>query len=781
MKAVIMAGGEGTRLRPLTCDLPKPMAHLCGRPVLEYILDLLEEHRILDAAVTLRYIPSAITAHFGEGYRSMRLSFSEEEKPLGTAGSVRLAVDSQWGGAGEDILVISGDALTDVDLSAALAFHRAHGAAATLVVKRVADPREYGLVEMETSGRVTGFLEKPGWGQADTDSANTGMYILSPEAIEAIPSDTPFDFAKDLFPRLLRDGLPLYAYETEDYWCDIGDLKTYLSCQRDILEGKVRTRLKPQDGIWTAAGMPPAGGFTLTPPVYIGRDVQIGAAAQIGPFAVLGDGCHIGNGAKVRGSVLQDGVYVGDRAALTGALVCRGASIRRGASLFEGSAVGAGAVVGEHASVGPDVKVWPQKHVEAHTTLRENLREGHQAPGQFDDAGLCGETGVELTPEFCARVGAAIGSLARGEKVAVGCSADKAAGVMKMALTAGILAAGGLVWDFGSCIEPQFEYFVNFSLMHTGVYISGGVKGSVRLLSSGGLPASRGTERAVEARLAGGDFVRAGWDAIREATNMTGMRQLYRQELISLAPDGLAGMHAEVRGSDYEPVRLLGEVLSTLGCSAGEGLRLHLGAGGRRLSLHDPEAGYVWPERVLALGCLMELEDGRDLALPYDAPLAIEEMARHYGRRVRRYLSCPVEGCDADARRLAASQPWVRDGLMLAVRLLNRMRQYRVSLAELLSRLPDFGTASKTVPCDGNPGRILRRLAEEGTPAGTEGAGEGTRISLPGGEALIRPAKTGRKLVLIAEAANAEIAEELCGRLEERVRAVALDIGKEKQ
>lgn len=118
---------------------------------------------------------------------------------------------------------------------------------------------------------------------------------------------------------------------------------------------------------------------------------------------------------------------------------------------------------------------------------------------------------------------------------------------------------------------------------------------------------------------------------------------------------------------------------------------------------------------------------------------------------------------------------------MLAVRLLNRMRQYRVSLAELLSRLPDFGTASKTVPCDGNPGRILRRLAEEGAPAGTEGAGEGARISLPGGEVLIRPAKTGRKLVLIAEAANAEIAEELCGRLEERVRAVALDIGKEKQ
>ena len=141
MKAVIMAGGEGTRLRPLTCDSPKPMAHLCGRPVLEYILDLLQEHDVLDAAVTMRYIPSAITAHFGDGYRQMRLSFSEEDKPLGTAGSVRLAVDSQWGGANDDVLIISGDALTDIDLSEACAFHKSRHAAATLIVTRVADPR----------------------------------------------------------------------------------------------------------------------------------------------------------------------------------------------------------------------------------------------------------------------------------------------------------------------------------------------------------------------------------------------------------------------------------------------------------------------------------------------------------------------------------------------------------------------------------------------------------------------------------------------------------------
>ena len=227
MKAVIMAGGEGTRLRPLTCDSPKPMAHLCGRPVLEYILDLLQEHDVLDAAVTMRYIPSAITAHFGDGYRQMRLSFSEEDKPLGTAGSVRLAVDSQWGGANDDVLIISGDALTDIDLSEACAFHKSRHAAATLIVTRVADPREYGLAEFDREGRITGFLEKPGWGQAATDAANTGIYILSPEALESIPADTNFDFAKDLFPLLLRDGQASYRQIAVDGVVPFRELEAY--------------------------------------------------------------------------------------------------------------------------------------------------------------------------------------------------------------------------------------------------------------------------------------------------------------------------------------------------------------------------------------------------------------------------------------------------------------------------------------------------------------------------------------------------------------------------
>lgn len=774
MQAIIMAGGEGSRLRPLTCDIPKPMTRLCGRPVLEYILDLLNEHGVRDAAVTMQYLPQVITANLEEHYKGVRLRFVEEETPLGTAGCVRFAA----GGAAEnqeEILVISGDALTTVDLTAAQAFHRQSGAAVTLVVTHVQDPREYGLVEYGPDGRITGFLEKPGWAQVVTDAANTGIYILSPEVLDHIPAGKPFDFAKDLFPQLLRDGMPLYAYETDAYWCDIGDLHSYVTCQRDILEGKVIGDIAP-DGL-LLKGSKPAGNYVLIPPVYIGEGVQIGDASQIGPFAVLDDGCRVGCNARIRESVLLESAYVGNGASMTGALLCHSASVRKGASVFEGAVIGEGGVVGDHATVLPEVKIWPGKTVEDNSAQKDNLRDGGHQPSLLDDNGFSGETGVELTPEFCARLGAAVGSLTKGGKVAVGCSHDKAAAVLKMALISGILSVGGGVWDFSACIPPQFDYFVNFSRIPTGVYLSGGAKGCIRLLAEGGLPATRSMERSVESKLSTGDFSRVGWEDMQEAVNMADMRQLYRQELIGMAPDGLSGMHAEVRGADYETVRMLSFVLSILGCGEAGGIRFHLGAEGRRLSIFDPEAGYIWPEKVTAALCYMLLEDGKELSLPYDAPLAVEELAARYGREVHRYLHCPADGSDADARKLAAEQPWIRDGLMAAVYILSWLKKRRTTLAKVLEALPEFAVATKTIRCEGNPGRIIRELHAQAE----EGPAEGTRIREKTGTVTVRPTKRGKSLVLTAEAADTEMAAELCGELEQRLQMVFLDIAGEKQ
>lgn len=201
-------------------------------------------------------------------------------------------------------------------------------------------------------------------------------------------------------------------------------------------------------------------------------------------------------------------------------------------------------------------------------------------------------------------------------------------------------------------------------------------------------------------------------------------------------------------------------------------MRLHLGNAGHRLTIFDSQAGYIWPEKVLTLCSYMDLEQGYDLALPYEAPAVIDGLAARFGKKVYRYFSCPADGGDEEARKLASSQPWLRDGLMMAVHILNWLKQHRTALMDVVQQLPHFAVATRTIPCDGNPGKVLRQLKAEEKEAYTRSEGERTSI---------RPSKRGKSLHLVAEAADMEAAEEICGQLEERVRAVLLDIDVEKQ
>ena len=275
MTAVVLAEGEEEALRPLTCDVPKPMVRLCGRPLMAYTLDLLERHGVRRARICTRYLPTRVEEGLGEQHRGVALSYQESDRDCGPAGNARQALLALADGE-ETVLVIRGDILTDIDLTSALAFHKAAGAAATLVVTRVGDPREHALVDVGEDGRVTGLMDKPGWAQAATDTADTGVYILETDLLRTWPDDPQMDFLHGLFPQMIKDGLPVYAYEDDGYWNDLRDIPSYLNAQRDILEGRVRTELHPADGVLTG-GTKPAGSYSITPPVYIGADVRIGA------------------------------------------------------------------------------------------------------------------------------------------------------------------------------------------------------------------------------------------------------------------------------------------------------------------------------------------------------------------------------------------------------------------------------------------------------------------------------------------------------------------------
>src|SRR5207249_2366443 len=233
MKAVVMAGGEGTRLRPLTSNQPKPMVPVVGKPCMEHIIELLRDHGFDEIIVTVAFLPQAIRSYFGNGDTlGVRIEYSVEESPLGTAGSVKRAA----GRLDDTFLVISGDALCDVDLTGLVDAHREQGASVTIGLKSVENPLEFGIVVTDEDGRVERFLEKPSWGQVFSDTINTGIYVLEPEVLRHIPPDRPFDFSKELFPLLLEMGRPLYGKVCDGYWQDIGNLDQYRQANFDALD-----------------------------------------------------------------------------------------------------------------------------------------------------------------------------------------------------------------------------------------------------------------------------------------------------------------------------------------------------------------------------------------------------------------------------------------------------------------------------------------------------------------------------------------------------------------
>jgi mannose-1-phosphate guanylyltransferase len=327
MRAMVLAAGLGTRLRPLTYEITKPMVPVLDRPVMEHIVELLERHGFEEIVANLHYFPETISDYFGE-----RLSYRVEEELLGTAGGVRACADFF---GDEAFLVISGDALTDIDLGALAARHRESGGIATLAVKKVSDTREYGVVLHDREGRITGFQEKPKPDEALSDLGNCGIYVFSPEIFDYFPKRPFADWAQDIFPALLENDVPFHIHEVREYWNDVGSLAELRQGTFDALRGALRLEIEGEEispGV-TVVGDSPLGQDTeVEGPVWIGRDVKIGAAVRLMGPVVLGDGAVVGDRAQLRESIVFPGTEIARESILIGAIAGHGGileSLRR--------------------------------------------------------------------------------------------------------------------------------------------------------------------------------------------------------------------------------------------------------------------------------------------------------------------------------------------------------------------------------------------------------------------------------------------------------------------
>lgn len=541
MRGIILAGGFGTRLRPLTINLPKPMAPVVNQPMMEHVVRLCEKHDFKDLLAMLHYSPDVITRHFESGKNwDVRMSYLRPELDLGTAGCIRFAADAdEYKDLNrEPFIVISGDVLTDIDLTAAWKYHKEKKAAATLILTRTVKPLQYGVVITDAEGKISRFLEKPTWGEVFSDTINTGIYILNPEVVKLIPPGESFDFSKNLFPKMMKLGLPLYGYIAPGYWKDVGDLTEYRLAHIDILENKAKVKvggipLTDHPNVLVGENCEIEPGVRFEGNVVLGKGVHIGRDAEI-TQSVIGNYVRIGSGASIRKSVVWDRTLILPETDLREAIIGRGVRIGQRARVEVGAVVASRCEIGADAVLKPSVKMWPEKTLEEGAVLSTSLVWGEKWTKQlFGSAGITGLANIEVTPEFAAKLGAAYGAmLGQGAYVITSRDAHKASRLLKRALISGLLSEGVRVGDLRMVPVPIVRYEMGKEGESGGVHVRLSPFDSrmvdIRFFDRDGndLPLSK--EKAIEQLFMREDFKRSSVQDVGEITVPPRVQEYYR-------------------------------------------------------------------------------------------------------------------------------------------------------------------------------------------------------------------------------------------------------------
>ncbi|MBV8079871.1 MAG: NTP transferase domain-containing protein [Actinobacteria bacterium] len=544
MKAVVMAGGEGTRLRPLTSNQPKPMVPIVGKPCIEHILELLRAHGFQEIVVTVAFLPQAIRGYFGDGSNlGLELEYSVEEVPLGTAGSVRLASERLE----DTTLVISGDALCDIDLTRLVEFHKQKGAAVTIGLKSVENPLEFGIVVTDEDGRIERFLEKPSWGQVFSDTINTGIYVLEPEVLTHVPTDGPFDFSKELFPLLLEMGRPMYGFVCDGYWQDIGNLDQFRQANFDALDERVHLNIpgiRLRGNVWIGEGVEIDQVAGVAGPAFIGSYARIAPDAAVMPYSVLGSGATVRERAHVSRSVVDFGTYIGRASVVEGSILGRNCEVRAHVHLHEGVAIGDEVTIGEQSVVYPGVRIYPYKEVESGAELHESLIwESRASTRLFGNDGVAGLVNVDVTPEVAVRLGAALGTaLPRGSNVVATRESPSAYRMIKRAIIVGLNAAGVNVADLQTMPSAVGKHHLNAENFDAAFHVGGSPADPelvrITIFERPGISLSAAMQREVEKHFSRQELRRVPFDEVGSITYPMRTREIYADSLLATLDEG---------------------------------------------------------------------------------------------------------------------------------------------------------------------------------------------------------------------------------------------------
>ncbi len=792
-----MAGGEGTRLRPMTANQPKPLLPVVNRPIMEHVLRLLKRHGFSDTVVTVQFLASLVRNYFGDGEDvGMSLQYATEEMPLGTAGSVKNAEDAL---RDQPFLVISGDALTDMDLSGMVRFHKERGALVTVGLTRVPDPLEFGIVIVGSDGRIQRFLEKPTWGQVFSDTVNTGVYVMEPDVLAEVPAGEPADWSGDIFPALLKRGAPLFGYVSDAYWEDVGTLGSYLKAQADVLSGRAGVEVdgfEVSPGVWVAEGAEVDQDAVLTGPLCIGDYAKIEGGAQLREYTVIGSNVVVKEGAFLHRAVVHNNVYIGQGATLRGCVIGKNTDIMRLARIEESAVVGDECVIEPEAYLSADVKVYPFKTIEAGAVVNTSvIWESRGQRTLFGQRGVSGLVNVEVTPELCVRLASAYATtLRKGSTVTTSRDVSRAARALKRAVQGALNASAINVVD----LEAQPLPVARFETAR-GDY-SGGIalrttpgnpqSVDILFLDERGADLSRAAQRRLERVFSRQEFRRAFPGEIAELTyprravesythellrcvDMTGVREARMKVVADCAggtaslvlPSLLGRIGVDVltlgnRLDEISPTETVAQLragmqhLSEVVSSSRAAFGVRFDPVGERILLVDEKGELVSDERALLVVLDLiaaERRAGR-VALPVTTTRVAEQVCQFHGVRVDwtpTSVDALTEAAAADDVIFAADgrggfvvPEFARtaDGIAAFARLLGLVARTRLTLSQIDARIPAAYLLKRSIPTPWAAKGIVMRTVVEAAAGRQVDTTDGVRVIEPGrGWVLVLP------------------------------------------
>lgn len=741
--ALILAGGDALRLRPLTCTKPAAMLPVCGVPLIGYTVELLKKAGFSQILTAADRLSVNITDYLeDEPGVDLMISASPEGTCRALSEAARAAEET------DTLTVIYGNLLFDADIEAAKKFHAESAADVTVITKKAVSGED-SILTVSKDDRITEILPCAARENCRSDDAAAGIFIISRRtALEAETLGS--DILTELIPALIKMGRIVMSFPSDGIFLSVNCPEGYFAANAAVLSGELSTR--PKDIIETANRLPE---LKLIPPVRIPSSADIAPGAEIGAGTVIGENVTICRGAKLSGAIIMDGAYIGERVSVSGAVIGTGARLLAGASVCECAIVGDSAVIAEQAVVQSGVKIWNGRHIDAYARAAQDIQYGFLTPVKISEDGICGETGSIITPQTAAAAGSALASL--GSRIGVGYKSSAASESLAMALAAGITAAGAEAWLFGETSEPELTFCTARSDLSAGCWIEAGITAKLKLCSGDGLPLSRSEERIIEGGINRSEYRRAGFMHFGKIRHSAAITRLYRNMLENTAPKRLSSIRAVLNTSGSSVSKVCEDILSRINSRDGKPVVFHIGSDGRGVSAYTDETGYVFEEKLMLIACRRRFELGKDIALPYNFPRAAEELAEKYGRKVLRYSGCPSDPSDMEARRLAAETPFVRDGAALMLTVLEAMEEHGNLLAEEVYDLPDIAVSTRFIAIDKQPVKLLRSIFSE-----KQVSGDGVVIDDRRGRVIIKPVKTSKGVIMQVESYSAETAAELC-------------------